>query len=449
MLTALEPLATIPPRSNTHIRIGLLGFGTVGEGTYRMLQRNSEAITRKTGCTLEVTRVGIADKSKPRAADLSIFTDDCFAVVSDPSIDVIVEAIGGVCPAKELIQCAIRNGKHVVTANKKLLATSGGHLFSEAENAGLEFHFEAAVGGGIPLIQSLKHQLAGNEVEKLAGILNGTTNYILTRMSEANLAFDDALAEAQRYGFAEADPTDDVEGFDAAYKLSILTSIAFGSFVKPEAIFCEGISRVTPRDLELAKSFGLELKLLAIAEKTDRGIFTRVHPTLLPKSHPLARIDGVDNALSVRGNFVGDLLFSGKGAGGDATASAVVGDLIEVARKIRFGGARFGETPAGSAICLPIEDLVTAYYVRLIVEDKPCVLGKIATIFGSEKISLASMQMKVLAEGEGEIVFLTHCCQEGSIRRALERLAEQDAIRVIANWIRVETSEGGKDEVCN
>lgn len=449
MLTAPKPHDHSPVSSTTRIRVALLGFGTVGQGTYRMLQQNAAAITRKTGCTLEIAKIGIADRSKPRAADQSIFTDDCFLIVNDPSIDVVVEVIGGVSPAKELIESAIRNGKHVVTANKKLLATSGADLLEKAATAGRELGFEAAVGGGIPLIQSLKHQLAGNEVEKLIGILNGTTNYILSRMSEDKLPFAAALAEAQRHGFAEADSTDDIEGYDAAYKLSILTSIALGSGITPDRIFCEGISSITPRDLELAESFGLQLKLLAIAERTASGIFARVHPTLLSKDHPLARIDGVNNALWIRGNFVGDLLFSGKGAGGDATASAVVGDLIDVARKIRYGGTSSTGSVDRTGHCLPIEELMSAYYVRLIVEDKPCVLGKVATIFGNEKISLASMQMKVLTKGRGEIVFLTHSCREGSIRRALERLGDQEAIQEIANWIRVESTTGGADEVCN
>jgi homoserine dehydrogenase len=346
-----------------------------------------------------------------------------------------------VSPAGELIERALQTGKHVVTANKELLAKRGPELLSLAAEHGLDLHFEAAVGGGIPLIQPLKHQLAGNDVLKMMGILNGTTNYILTKMSAEGSSLEQALAEAQQQGYAEADPTSDVEGFDAQYKLAILSSIAFGKIVPPESVYREGIRAVAAQDIQFAQVLGYRIKLVGIVEAHENdALLARVHPTLIPIDHPLANVNDVYNAVWIRGDFVGDVMFSGRGAGGDPTGSAVVGDLIDVCRNIRLGGA--GNTVAWEAggTFLPIGDLITRFYLRMIVEDRPKVLGAIAAVFGDFDVSLAAMEMRVLdpVANRGELVFLTHPCRERDFRQALARLENSAEVAQINNWIRVE-----------
>jgi homoserine dehydrogenase len=404
-----------------------------------MLRDNREAITRKAGQPMEIVRIGVRDLNKPRDIDPTLFTSDLMAIANDPDIDVVVELIGGTNPAFEVVETALRNGKHVVTANKEMMAKHGSHLVHLAKEKRLDMHYEAAVGGGIPLVQPLKHQLAGNDVLRLMGILNGTTNYILTSMQEDNAEFADALREAQEKGYAEADPTADVDGFDPAYKIAILASIAFGKQVPVDQIYREGIRKVGKLDMHYAEVLGYRIKLLAIAEPTgpDR-VRVRVHPTLLPKGHPLAAVNGVYNALYLQGDFVGDVMFSGRGAGSDPTASAVVGDLVDIGRNIAAKGP-------GSAIPYDtgmqtdtIDGLETAYYLRLIVHDRPRVLGQIATTFGNYDVSLAAMEMRTLDDGKGEIVFLTHRCRESSFRTALDKLnADKGTIHSVESWIRV------------
>jgi len=324
------------------------------------------------------------------------------------------------------------------------MAKHGHELMRVAAENCLDLHFDAAVGGGIPLIQPLKHQLAGNDVLKMMGILNGTTNYILTKMSREGAAYADVLAEAQAKGYAEADPRNDVEGCDVRYKLAILAAIAFGKQVQPSDIYCEGITRLTERDLELAHAFDFEVKLLAIVEDVGgHRLLARVHPTFLPKDHPLANVNDVYNALWIRGDFVGDVMFSGRGAGGDPTGSAVVGDLIDVARNMHFGGAANTVLLDEKAELLPIEELVSSYYLRVTVDDRPSVLGSIATILGHHEVSLAAMEMKVLdpKQNLGEIVFITHPCKERSFRAALDTIETLNIVKSIANWIRVESSD--------
>jgi homoserine dehydrogenase len=425
------------------IRVGILGFGTVGTGAYRMLQDNREAIRRKVGLPLEVAMIGIKDSAKPRSLPTEMFTTDLDSIVDDPSIDVILELIGGVEPAARLVEKALENGKHVVTANKELIAKAGSRLVHMARSRSLDLHFEAAVGGGIPLVQPLKHQLAGNDVIRMMGILNGTTNYILTRMEEDGAEFADALAEAQGKGYAEADPTNDVDGFDTAYKIAILGSIAFGKQVPMEGVYREGIRNVTLEDIRYADMMGFKIKLLGIIDAiSDDVILPRVHPTFIRKTHPMASVSDVYNAVWLHGDFVGDVMFSGRGAGSDPTASAVVGDLIDVGRNIAAGGW-------GSAIpydegmrTSPIGELVTSYYLRLIVQDRPRVLGIIATDLGNFDVSLAAMEMKTLGEGRGEIAFLTHQCRESSFRAALDSLASLEAIEEVCSWYRVESDPG-------
>ncbi len=421
------------------VRVGMLGFGTVGTGAFRMLADNREAIVRKVGVPIEVTRIGVRDLVKPRIADRNLITADLHSIVDDPQIDVILELMGGVEPAGELIERALLNGKHVVTANKELLAKKGTHLVRLAAKQGLDLHYEAAVGGGIPLIQPLKHQLAGNDVLKMMGILNGTTNYILTKMTEEGLDFDAVLKEAQEKGYAEADPTSDVDGFDAQYKLAILSSIAFGKEVLPDSVHREGIRGISATEFAYADMLGYKIKLLGIVEACGPNrILARVHPTLIPKAHPLGRVDGVYNALWLEGDFVGDIMFSGQGAGSEATGSAVIGDLIDICRNIRLGGAGNMIPFEYGMETLPIEQVRSRYYLRIQVKDRPKALGCIATVFGNCDVSLAGMEMKTLPEGRGEIVFLTHPCIEGQFLRALKAMRNIHIVDRINSWMRVE-----------
>jgi homoserine dehydrogenase len=433
---------TLTPSSSVRtLRVGILGFGTVGSGAYRMLHDNRDAITRKVGFSMEVVKIGIKDPTKPRDLPLELFTSDLESIVDDPSIDVVLELIGGVDPAGALVERALNNGKNVVTANKELMAKDGSRLVHLAKSRGLDLHYEAAVGGGIPLIQPLKHQLAGNDVLKMMGILNGTTNYILTKMSREGADFGEVLKEAQDKGYAEADPTNDVDGFDTSYKISILASIAFGKQVPLTGVYREGIRSIAKEDIHYASVLGYVIKLLGIVEPiSENRLLVRVHPTLLPKGHQLASVNDVYNALWIHGDFVGDLMFSGRGAGSDPTASAVVGDLIDVGRNVAIGGQ-------GSAIpwdlgieTESIDSLETEYYLRLIVNDKPKVLGQIAFIMGEVDVSLAAMEMRVIdpVKNLGEIVFLTHKCREGNFRKALAALEQSEAVAKICTWIRVE-----------
>jgi len=406
-----------------------------------MLDLNREAIQRKIGAPVDVVRIGVRDLSKERIADRSLFTDDLQSIVDDPEIEVILELIGGVDPAGDLVERALQGGKHVVTANKELIAKKGAPLIRLASERGLDLHFEAAAGGGIPLIQPLRHQLSGNDVIGMKGILNGTTNVILTRMTQEGVSLEAALLEAQALGYAEADPTADVDGHDAQYKLAILASIAFGKEVRPESVYREGIRQLTAIDIGYADKLGYTIKLLAIVDAVEgEGVLARVHPTLIPKTHPLASVNDVYNALWVRGDFVGDLMFSGRGAGAEATGSAVVGDLIDICRNIRIGGAGNTMPWETTANTRPIEELKTSYYVRLIVQDRPMVLGEIATLFGRRNVSLSAMEMKVIdTKGKrGEIAFLTHLCVERDFRQAIKDLKDSDAVISVENWIRVE-----------
>lgn len=415
----------------------MLGFGTVGTGAYRMLQDNKEAIIKKVGLPFEVVKIGIKDASKDRGIDSALFTTDLDSIINDPSIDVVVELIGGVDPAAQLVENALNNGKHVVTANKELIAKHGSRLVHLAKSKGLDLHYEAAVGGGIPLVQPMKHQLAGNDVLRMMGILNGTTNYILTMMEQENADFGDALKEAQTKGYAEADPTNDVEGFDTSYKISILASIASGKQVPVEGVYKEGITKISSTDIEYAKSWGYRIKLLGIVDGGSSAVRVRVHPTMIPMTHPLASVNGVYNALWLHGDFVGDVMFSGRGAGSDPTGSAVIGDLIDVGRNIAIGGS-------GSAIpydmgmeTLPMDDLESAYYLRIRVQDRPKTLGEISMVFGMHDVSIAEMQMRSLPNGTGEIVFLTHLSKEHSFMNAVDTVKKLPSVSEVATVIRV------------
>ena len=422
------------------VRVALLGFGTVGEGTYRMVHDNVAAVLNKTGARIEVVGIGVRDCSKDRSLPADRFTTDLTGLVTRPDVDVVLELMGGEQPAAELIETALRAGKHVVTANKELIAKHGSRLITLARDLGLDLHFEAAVGGGIPVVQPLKHQLAGNDVLKLMGILNGTTNYILTQMTETGKDFSVALAEAQEKGYAEADPTNDVDGIDTMYKVAVLAAIAFGKQVPLERVYRQGIRSITAADIKYAEMLGYRIKLLGICEESaDGSIQVRVHPALLPKHHQLAHVEDVYNAVWIRADFAGDLMFSGRGAGADPTASAVVGDLVDVVRNIIVGGSGSAIPYGTGQVVSPIDDLQTRYYLRMEVEDRPGTLGEIATAFGEGHVGLAAMEMRTKDEpGLGEIVFFTHTGREGDFVAALARVEALPCVRRIENWIRVE-----------
>ncbi|HXH60544.1 MAG TPA: homoserine dehydrogenase [Fimbriimonadaceae bacterium] len=421
------------------ITVGLLGFGTVGEGTYRMICDNEEEILQKIGIPIEVRRIGVRDASKPRSLPGEFFTTDLESIVDDPEIAVVVELIGGEEPALSLIDRSLDNGKHVVTANKELIAKHGSRLVTKARDNRLDLHFEAAVGGGIPIVQPLKHQLAGNDIVKMMGVLNGTSNYILTKMYADGASFEEALAGAQEQGYAEADPTNDVDGYDTMYKIAILAAIAFGKQVPLDGIYREGIRRIGERDMHYAEVLGYRIKLLGIVEEAGPGeILIRVHPTLVPADHQIAKVEDAYNALWLHGDFVGDLMFSGRGAGSFPTASAVVGDLIDVARNIVVGGAG-SAIPYGEGMsCKPIADLETRYYIRLVVTDRPNTLGRIATVFGEAGVGLSAMEMRTLDNEQGEIVFMTHKCKESAFTTALELVETLLVVSSLESWIRVE-----------
>lgn len=405
-----------------------------------MLADNRDAITRKVGRPVDVVGIGVRDLQKPRTAPRELFTSDLEGLVRRHDVDVVLELIGGLDPAAELVQLALGRGIPVVTANKELVAKQGRELLGLACTNRVDLHFEAAVGGGIPLVQPLKHQLAGNDVLKLIGILNGTTNTILTRMAADGAHFDEALSEAQALGYAEADPTNDVDGYDAAYKLAILGSIAFGRQVPVDQVYREGIRRVGQVDIHFADVLGYAIKLLAIIEPVRDTLLARVHPTLIPRSHPLAGVDGVYNAVWLHGDFVGDLMFSGRGAGSDPTASAVIGDLMGVARDVVAGQSGQPILWGEPLELLPIEALETSFYVRLNVHDRPRVLGQIALEFGHHDVGLSAMEMRVIDRKRevGEIVFLTHRCRESDFRAGLASVAGLEAVVEVCSDFRVE-----------
>ncbi len=428
--------------SERTIRIGMLGCGTVGAATIRLLHEHADDIAMRAGCRVEVTRVAVRDLDRDRDVPLPrvAFTTDGLAIVDDPEIDVVCEVLGGVEPSKALLLRALANGKPVVTANKELLATDAKDLFDAADDAGLDLLFEASVAGGIPLIRPLKESLAGERVARLLGIVNGTTNYVLTQMTEHASSFDDALAEAQRLGYAEADPTADVEGFDAAAKCAILASIAFNSRVVASDVYREGITGVTALDIADARRMGYVVKLLAIAELDDGEISARVHPAMIPQAHPLASVRDAFNAVFVEGDKVGQLMFYGPGAGGDPTATAVVGDLVTAARNRVSGGRSMGCTCTLDRRIRPMDDTRGQYYLNLHVADRPGVLAEIAGDFGHNGVSIE----RVWQEGAGDeatLVFITHRAQEGALQKTLQELRESPAVRSIASVLRVEGEE--------
>ena len=429
------------------LRVGMLGCGTVGAAVVRLLESHRDDIERRAGCRLEVRKVAVRDPATARDVPLptSAFVDDPIAVVEDPDVDIVCELIGGLEPAGALVLAAFDRDKPVVTANKELLATRGRELFDASDAKGLDLYFEAAVGGGIPLIRPLKESLTGERLRRVMGIVNGTTNFILTKMSEEGRGFADVLADAKRLGYAEADSSADVDGHDAAAKCAILASIAFNARVVASDVFREGIAGVTIEDIEFARRLGYVVKLLAIAEMEpgedgDDRIAVRVHPAMIPAAHPLASVRDAYNAVFVEGPNVGELMFYGRGAGGEPTATAVVGDLVSVARNLLAGARGVGCTCFHERTIRPMEEMTGQYYILLRVEDRPGVLAEIASVFGESDVSIKS----VWQEGSGEdaqLVFITHRAREGPFQEAVAALRGLPAVVEVRSVLRVEAEE--------
>ena len=416
----------------------MLGCGNVGGALVQLLAQDGDAIADRTGLRLEVTRVAVRSTSRERSVQVpeGCLTTDAESVVTDSDVDVIVEVIGGIEPARSLILEALKSGKPVVTANKELLANVGAELVDAAAGAGVDLLYEAAVGGGIPLIRPLRESLAGERITRVMGIVNGTTNYILTRMSEAGASYSDALAEAQTLGYAERDPTADVEGFDAAAKCAILASIAFGSKVVAGDVYREGISGITTADIAYAERLGYVIKLLAIAEHVEGEIAVRVHPAMIQKTHPLASVRESFNAVFIEGEAVGELMLYGRGAGGMPTASAVLGDLIDAAHNLRSGGSGRASAP-GRATLRSIDELRSQYYLNLEVADRTGVLAAVATVFGEHGVSIRSMEQDDEEGGEARLVFITHTARERDVQATLHGLRELEAVHQIGSLLRV------------
>jgi homoserine dehydrogenase len=424
-------------RSPEPVRVGVLGHGNVGGALVRMLAADGPTIATRTGVVLEVTRVAVRDLTRDRGSDLpdACLTDDAMAVVTDPAIDVVVEVIGGVEPARGLVLTALKNGKPVVTANKELLADAGAELSEAAAASGVDLLYEASVAGAIPLIRLLRESLAGERITRVMGIVNGTTNYILTRMTEDGATYGEALAEAQGLGYAESDPTADVEGFDAAAKAAIVASIAFGTRVVASDVHREGMSQVSADDIAVAGRLGYVVKLLAVAERVDDEVAVRVHPAMVPASHPLATVRDSFNAVFIEGEAVGELMLYGRGAGGTPTASAVLGDLVDAAHNLRAGG--IGRTAAlERAGVRSIDDLSSEYYLNVDVVDRPGVLARVAAVFGEHGVSIRSMEQEGLGE-EARLVFITHTARERDVRGTIRDLRGLDVVKRVGTLLRV------------
>ncbi|HZO91572.1 MAG TPA: homoserine dehydrogenase [Chthonomonadaceae bacterium] len=430
------------PWDKDRIEIGILGLGVVGSGTVELLQRNRAEIERKIGLPLHIKRIAVRDLHKKRtvAVDREILTTNACEILDDPDIDIVCELIGGVDPAKEFVLRALKNGKQVVTANKEMIAKEGHELMEEAARRRLDFQFEGSVAGGIPIIQPMKNALSGNRVQEVLGIINGTTNYILTKMTQERADFHTVLKEAQAHGYAEADPTSDIEGYDAQYKIAILASIAFTSRVHVSDVYVEGITRIAAEDIEYADELGYIIKLVGVAKRVGHDrMQVRVHPALLPKSHPLAATNDVYNAVLVKGDSVGDVMFYGRGAGSGPTGSAVVGDIMDVCRNLRSGSTgRVACTCFEQKVMQPIEEVETPHYIRMVVEDKPRVLAAISSVFGDCDINIEAMIQKATRGEHTDIIWLMHETPGRSIARALEIIARLPVVVSISNWLRVE-----------
>lgn len=432
------------------VKVGLMGLGTVGGGVASVLHRNGEEIARRAGRGIVISHAAAKNYDPARINGIDAIArigDDAWQVVNDPEVSIVIELIGGYSPARELVLKAIENGKHVVTANKALIARHGNEIFEAARRHGVVVAFEAAVAGGIPIIKAVREGLAANRIEWIAGIINGTGNFILTEMRDKGRDFNDVLKEAQALGYAEADPTFDVEGIDAAHKLTILSAIAFGIPLQFEKCYTEGITRICREDVTYAGEMGYRIKHLGIARKTEKGVELRVHPTLIPQRRLIASVDGVMNAVLVQGDAVGPTLYYGAGAGAEPTASAVVADLVDVVRALttdaenRVPHLAFQPHALADTPVLPMEEVVTAYYLRMTAQDKPGVLAQIAGIFGEAGISIEAMEQKEPAEGETVVplIMLTQRVREKAMNEAIAAIAKLDVISGEIIRIRLES----------
>ena len=421
------------------LKVGMLGCGVVGSQIARLLVENKSDLTSRAGANLELVKVAVKNiNTKRDGISSSLLTDDAKSVVNDPEIDLIIEVIGGISPAKELILAAIKNGKSVVTANKALLAQAGAELYTAADNANVDLYYEAAVAGAIPILRPLRESLVGDQVHRIMGIVNGTTNYILTKMDESGTAFDDALKQAQSLGFAEADPTADVEAIDAASKAAILAGLAFHSRVSDTDVYREGITKITATDVKVAKAMDMVIKLLAIAELTPEGeISVRVHPALISRTHPLASVRESFNAVFVEAKSAGQLMFYGKGAGGEPTASAILGDLVAVARHKVSGGIGPKESDYADLKIAKIGQTKTRYLIRLNVADKPGVLESVAHVFAAHGVSIQTVR-QTGAGDKAELIVMTHSSTESALSETVKDLGKLPAVTDVASVLRVE-----------
>jgi len=423
------------------VKIAILGLGNVGQGVWKILNTNKNEIIRKCGYEIEVAKILVRDATKPRGVEVpkGIITTDARDIFSDESIKIVVELMGGTEPAREYMLKAMKCKKHVVTANKLVLATRGEELFQTADSEGVLFYYEASVGGGIPIIREINESLTANKIEKIVGIINGTTNYILSKMTLEGMDFADALKEAQDKGYAEADPTSDVEGFDAAYKLAIMASLSFGTKIDINSIYREGISNISASDISYAAKLGYVIKLLAIGKEADNKIELRVHPAMVPKDHPIANVNDSFNAIFIKGNAVGDLMLYGRGAGDLPTGSAVIGDIISILRN-NF------DLPASSAMKSSLAKKTvqsagensSGYYIKLNVMDQPGILGNIASVFGKHNVSILTVNQDVKNDENVSLAFITHEALEGNVNAAVSEIKKLNKVNGLENIIRIE-----------
>ncbi|MDF2891517.1 MAG: homoserine dehydrogenase [Clostridia bacterium] len=423
------------------IKIALLGLGNVGQGVWQILNTNKKQITLNCGYEIEVSKILVQNIEKPRTIEIpkELLTTRIEDILVDDEIKIVIELMGGSNPAMQYMLKAMKCKKHVITANKLVLATQGEELFRTSEEEGVSFYYEASVGGGIPIIREINESLTANKIEQLVGIINGTTNYILTKMTHEGMDFNEALRGAQEMGFAEADPTSDIEGYDAAYKLAIMASLSFGTKIELNCIYREGIRNIKAIDIDYADKFGYVIKLLAIGKNTKDNLELRVHPTMIPKNHPLANVNDSFNAIFIKGNAVGDLMLYGRGAGALPTGSAVVGDLISILRNnTDLSALTSVKNGSSQKKVQTAEENTSGYYVRLNVQDKPGVLGEIATIFGRYDVSILTVTQEVKSEDNVPLVFITHEAQEGNMNKSLKDIQGLSHVNGVENIIRIE-----------
>lgn len=425
--------------ANSVIKVGLLGAGTVGAEVARLIQSDQSDLAARSGAAIEVVAIGVRDKAKDRSGVAkNLLTEDLDSVVTHPEVEIVIEVMGGIEPARTLILKALHAKKSVVTANKALLAKHGAEVFAAAKANGVDLYYEAAVAGAIPIVRPLRESIVGDRVRRVMGIVNGTTNYILTKMDEEGASYDSVLKEAQRLGYAESDPTADVEGHDAAAKIAILASLAFHTSVGIDDVYASGISKLTSRDIEIARAIDHVIKLLAIAEVTEKGaVSVRVHPTLIPRSHPLAAVRNAFNAVFVEAKSAGELMFYGRGAGGAPTASAVLGDLVAIARHISFGGLGGRESDYADLPIASMQEVATRYLIRLDVADRPGVLAAVAQTFAQHGVSIQTVRQSGRGE-DAELVIMTHSALDKDLASTVAELESLDMVKSVESVLRVE-----------